>query len=196
MTRRALDRHEHVDAAAVAKRDLQAGTAEHRHIGADSSALDDALDRIMLAGFARETAGEQQPAGDRHTAGNDGLHRMQHRGEIGFLLARAFAHDAFARESKFLAIDDVAIVGVWHGGGWLVHRIANEHERLAARSRTVTRDQVSHRIVADVQESHRSQTWLDRRLDELFEERFVFEQFGLRARHFDQFDQQLLGALA
>ena len=34
---------EHVDAAAVAERDLQAGAAEHRHVGTHAGAFDHAL---------------------------------------------------------------------------------------------------------------------------------------------------------
>jgi hypothetical protein len=77
--------------------------------------------------------------------------------------------------------------------GWF---IADEHQRLAARSRPVGRDQVSHRVVADVGEAHGAQTGLDRGLDEDLEQRLLFQEFGLRARHLDQLDQQFLGALA
>src|SRR6516162_5653497 len=47
MARRALHRHEYVDAAAVAERDLETGPAQHRHVRAHTRALDHAFDRVV-----------------------------------------------------------------------------------------------------------------------------------------------------
>src|SRR5262245_27679900 len=94
------------------------------------------------------------------------------------------------------AVDDVAGVGVGHGRGGLVHGIADEHQRLVARSRAVSRDQVAHGVVANVGKAHAAQARLDRRGDERLEQRLVLEQRGLWARYLDERDQEVLRLLA
>ena len=193
---RAFHRDEDVDTSAVAERDLEPGPAQHRHVRAHARALNDAPDGVMLAGLARQAAGEDELAGERGLARDHGLHGVQHGGEVRLLLARPFPHHAFAGQVELRAVDDVAGIGVRHGRGGLVHGIADEHQRFAARSRPVGRDQVSHRVVADVGEAHRAQARLDRGPDEGFEQRLLFQELGLRTRHLDQLDQQFFGALA
>ena len=60
----------------------------------------------------------------------------------------------------------------------------------------VAGDQVAHGVIADVGKAHGAQARLDRLLDELLEQRLVFQQLGLRARDLDELDQEFLGALA
>ncbi len=196
VTGRALDRHEHVDAAAVAERDREAGAAQHRHVRAHSRALDHAPDGVVLAGFARQAADEDEPARDGNAARDHGFHGVQHGREIGLLLARALPHHAFAGQAVWRAVDHVAVVGIAHRGRRLIHGVADEHQRFAARAGAVGRDQIAHRVVADFRKAHRAQTRLDRGPDELLEQRLVLEQLGLRARHLDELDQQLLRAFA
>ena len=183
---RALHGHEHIDAAAIAERNLEAGAAEHGHVGAYAGAFDYALDGIVLAGLTRQAAGEDELTGNRRLRRDHGLHRVQHRGEIGLLLARTFAHDALAGQAVLRAVDDVAVVRIRHGRGRLIHRIADDHQRFAAGARPVGRDQVAHGVVADIREAHRAQAGLDRLLDEFLQQRLVFQQFRLRAWHLDQ----------
>ena len=140
MAGRALHRHEHVDTAAVAERDLQSGPAQHRHVGSYARALDNAPDRIVLAGLAREAAGEDELALDRGLTGDHDFHRVQHGRESGLLLARSLAHHAFPGQAVCRAVDHVAGVGVGHGRGGLVHGVADEHQRLVGRLRAVGRD--------------------------------------------------------
>jgi len=78
----------------------------------------------------------------------------------------------------------------------LVHGIADEHQRLVARSRAVSRDQVAHGVVANVGKAHAAQARLDRRGDERLEQRLVLEQRGLWARYLDERDQEVLRLLA
>src|SRR5215475_7104678 len=68
MARRALDRHEYVDAAAIAERNLEAGSAQHRHVRAHARTLDHALDGVVLSGLTREAADEDELALDRNLA--------------------------------------------------------------------------------------------------------------------------------
>ena len=129
-------------------------------------------------------------------AGDDGFHRVQIGGEIGLLLARALAHHAFAGQVVFGAVDHVAVVGIGHGGGRLVHGVADEHQRLAAGACAIGRDQIAHGVIADVGKAHGAQPRLDRLLDELLEQRLIFQEIGLRAWDLDELDQQFLRALA
>jgi hypothetical protein len=147
---------------------------------------------LPVSRLARQAADKHEPARERGLARNHGLHGVQHSGEIGLLLAGALAHHAFAGQAERCAVDHVAAIGVGHGGGRLVHGIANEHQRLPARCGAVARDQVAHGVVANVGKAHGAQARLDRGADEGFQQRLVLEQRGLRARHLDELDQQLL----
>ena len=93
-----------------------------------AGAFDDALDGIVLSGLTRQATRENElPRSVR--GGDDRFHRMQHAGEVGFLLACSLAQDAFAGQAKFYAVNDVAVVRIGHGRGRLVHRVADEHQR-------------------------------------------------------------------
>ena len=175
---------------------FEPGAAEHRHVGAHAGAFDHALDGVVLAGLARQAAGEDRACRRSAAARDHGFHGVQHGGQVGLLLARALAHDALAGQAVLRAVDDVAVIGIGHGRRRLVHGVADEHQRFAAGARAVGRDQVAHGVVADVGKAHGAQARLDRRLDEVLEQRLVLEQLGLRARHLDELDQQLLRALA
>src|SRR6266545_3644706 len=133
MAGRALHRDEHVDAAAVAEGDLETGAAQHRHIGAHARALDHALDGVVLSGLARHATGEDELAVDWNLARDHGFHGVQHRREICLLFARSLPHHAFAREAVCRAVHHIAIVGIGHGRGRLVHGVADQHQRFAAR---------------------------------------------------------------
>ncbi len=196
MAGRALHRHEHVDAAAVAEGDLEPGPAQHRHVGTHARALDHAFDGVVLSRLARDAAGEDELAVDWHLARDHRFHGVQHRREICLLLARPLTHHAFAGEAICRAVDHVARVRVGHGRGRLVHGVADQHQRFVARSCPVGCDQIAHWVVANVAKTHGAQPRLDRRGDERFEQRLVLEQLGLRARHLDERDQQVLRALA
>jgi hypothetical protein len=181
---------------AITQCDHQAGAAEHRHVGSHAEMLHRAHDGVVLAGFAGKAAGEDELAGQLHPAGDNGLHRMQHGSEIGFLLACAFTHDALAGQPVFRSVDDIARIRIWHRRGRLIHGVADEHQRLAAVRLAIGRDQVPHRIVADIGKAHGAQTRRHRVGDEFLQERLVFEKLGLRAGHSHQLDQKLFCALA
>ena len=64
VARAAMHRDGDVDAAAVAEADAVAGAVEDRHLGAHAGRLDDAADRVVTAGLARDAAEEHHLSGD------------------------------------------------------------------------------------------------------------------------------------
>ena len=195
MARAAMHRDGDVDAAAVAETDAVAGAVEDRHFGAHAGRLDDAADRVMTAGLARDAAEEHHLSGNGNFRGEDGLQREEDRGERRLLFAQALAQHHLARQSVLSAVSHLAAVWIGHGRGRLRHRIGDQHQRPPAFIAAERRAEIAHSIAADIGDPHLAQPRLDRLVDESAKLRFRLEQRGERARHARKLDHQRLGTL-
>jgi hypothetical protein len=192
VARRAVHAHQDIDAAAVAEVDLQAGAAEDRHLGPHALAFHHAADGIVPAGLARGAAEEDEPAAQRHAGGGDRLHRQQHGRHVSLLLGGALAQHRLAGQAVRTRIDDVAGVGVRHRRLRLVHRVGDQHQRMAGSVLALLRDQVAHAVAADAEEAEGGQPRRDGRVDEGAQQRLGFQEFRLGRGHAHQLDQQPL----
>src|SRR5262249_40318561 len=96
MTGAAVNRHGHVNAAAIAETDAIAGPVEHSHVGAYSSAFNDAANSVMAARLTRNAAQKHQLTPEINSACKRCLQGDEDGGEWCLLLAQSLAENYFA----------------------------------------------------------------------------------------------------